>query len=367
MLSERICKPLLLLVWLAGFALQADASSRQQLQARMDMMERMDRMELLDGLEQANECTRQRKFSCADTQLKTVKPLVNSTDDQRMFSMAMNNLQREKAQAEQELKAQQQAERERQQRIEREAREARWEEENRRALLAAIAGVAGGSSTGGSNQRLQQIANDHHRQLEQNYQQALRQQQEQRQREQAERTALQQRQQMTAEANARQRQLEQERIQQRQSETEQRQQAEREKQARELQLAAERKRQEEAQAARQQKAQAEKTYRNSGERAMHCVSLSDNNGTISVSNSCAVNIFLIYCGDFKYSNKRCGDGPSGAYYTHSKNVYAGETVEMMTINSGGRYAYGACTGGISFGNMGEFTDRPDGSFTCHKR
>ncbi len=105
--------------------------------------------------------------------------------------------------------------------------------------------------------------------------------------------------------------------------------------------------------------------RNPGESAQRCVSASsDSKGKVTFENNCGEKVFVLWCGDLKYSKQRCGDGPKGGFYTHSNNIPAGG--EVTTVVNG-RYRYAACKGGISFGNDGEYDDNPDGSYRCLKR
>ncbi|TFZ03743.1 hypothetical protein [Ramlibacter humi] len=100
---------------------------------------------------------------------------------------------------------------------------------------------------------------------------------------------------------------------------------------------------------------------NTGRSAMQCVDARREGGDVAFTNRCNVQVFVVWCGDMKYSKKRCGDGPQGnSYYTHSTNVKPGEKSYARAI---GEYRYAACEGGIAFGKD-EIRDRPDGSFTC---
>ena len=104
--------------------------------------------------------------------------------------------------------------------------------------------------------------------------------------------------------------------------------------------------------------------RNPGRNAMECVDARRQQGDIAFHNRCAHKIFVVWCGEMKYSKKRCGDGPSGnRFYTHSTNIGPGETQFARGIGS---FRYAACEGGIAFGKD-EIRDEPDGSFTCVAR
>lgn len=103
---------------------------------------------------------------------------------------------------------------------------------------------------------------------------------------------------------------------------------------------------------------------NSGRSAMACVTASRDGADIVFSNTCMTKVFVVWCGELKYSKQRCGDGPAGnAYYTHSNNIPLGGVVRAMGV---GTYQYAACEGGIAFGKDG-IQDQPDGSFACLPR
>lgn len=109
---------------------------------------------------------------------------------------------------------------------------------------------------------------------------------------------------------------------------------------------------------------------NTGEDALHCLSVSegseDSNGGRSklFTNNCEMNIFVIYCGNSLYGNDECGNGPDQGYFVYSQNLEPGMSYDSVAIKTGGQIHYGACVGGISFGNDGEFKDYPDGSYEC---
>jgi hypothetical protein len=99
---------------------------------------------------------------------------------------------------------------------------------------------------------------------------------------------------------------------------------------------------------------------NPGVAANSCVSERDHGDKIEFVNNCGQDAFVIYCGDLKYTNKKCGDG--GHFYTHSFNLAKGASRE---IDVKGSIRWGSCLGGIGFGRDG-FTDSPEGGFTCTK-
>ena len=101
---------------------------------------------------------------------------------------------------------------------------------------------------------------------------------------------------------------------------------------------------------------------NSGKSAIDCVTVTRDKTDVVFENNCGGKIFVVWCGDLKYSKKRCGDGPAGnSFYTHSNNVAAGATIRASGVVGGYRYA--ACEGGIAF-DKAPIQDQPDGSFTC---
>jgi hypothetical protein len=100
---------------------------------------------------------------------------------------------------------------------------------------------------------------------------------------------------------------------------------------------------------------------NTGRSAMDCVSAQREGSDVAFHNRCAGQVFVVWCGDLKYSKKRCGDGPAGnSYYTHSTNVKPGDKGYARGV---GDYRFAACEGSIAFGKD-EIRDQPDGSFVC---
>lgn len=94
---------------------------------------------------------------------------------------------------------------------------------------------------------------------------------------------------------------------------------------------------------------------------MRCVSVSREKEDLAFTNTCGVQIFVVWCGNLKYSKQQCGDGPAGnSFYTHSVNVGPGDKQYARGV---GDYHYAACEGGIGFGKD-EIQDRPDGTYTC---
>jgi hypothetical protein len=103
---------------------------------------------------------------------------------------------------------------------------------------------------------------------------------------------------------------------------------------------------------------------NPGRSAMECVDARRDAGDIVFHNHCGHPIFVVWCGEQKYTKKRCGDGPAGnSFYTHSTNIGPGDKQYARGI---GTFRYAACEGSIAFGKDG-IRDEPDGSFTCTLR
>ncbi len=101
-------------------------------------------------------------------------------------------------------------------------------------------------------------------------------------------------------------------------------------------------------------------HANPGQDAKDCLTVTNGNEKAVFHNSCDERIFVLWCGQLKYSDKGCGDGPDGGFYTHSINIDAGQDHE---IDVKGEYTYASCRGGIDFGNS-KYKDFPDGSYQC---
>ena len=59
---------------------------------------------------------------------------------------------------------------------------------------------------------------------------------------------------------------------------------------------------------------------NRGESAMDCLIVSDgaeqpSGVEIVFTNQCDEQIFMLWCGELQFSDRRCGDGPNGGFYT----------------------------------------------------
>ena len=103
-----------------------------------------------------------------------------------------------------------------------------------------------------------------------------------------------------------------------------------------------------------------------GEDARSCVDANSTPEGVILTNNCSENIFVLTCGDLKYTKKRCGDGPRGGFYTQSNNIAPGESSSTYLKNNG-RIEWAACKGSISFGNDGNYKDFPGGGYQCLKR
>ena len=93
--------------------------------------------------------------------------------------------------------------------------------------------------------------------------------------------------------------------------------------------------------------------------ARHCVKITRDNEAVIFKNICEHKIYVIYCGDLKYSNRKCGDGSKGEYYTHGVNIHPNSSIRAV-----GKINWGACFGGIGFVNNKNYKDYPDGRYTC---
>lgn len=101
-------------------------------------------------------------------------------------------------------------------------------------------------------------------------------------------------------------------------------------------------------------------YANPGQDAKDCLTVSNGEEKVIFHNACDEKIFVLWCGNLKYSNQRCGDGPDGGFYTHSNNLAPGQDYDIDVV---GEYNYASCRGGIDFGNS-KYKDFPDGSYQC---
>ena len=105
--------------------------------------------------------------------------------------------------------------------------------------------------------------------------------------------------------------------------------------------------------------------KDSGFPADDCIAVSNQADGIVFRNTCNKDTFVLWGGEFKYTNKRCGDMADGSFYTHSFNIKNGESVTQTIM--GGNYKWAACTGRIGFGNDGAYKDLGGGRITCLAR
>lgn len=129
-----------LLATLLGSVAHADAG---KVNAMREAFARMDREDFFDGIEKANECMQSRDFACAEKQLAEVKDLADSAADQRLFALAVSNLQAEKQQAAEDQR--------------------RWREEAERRQREQAARIAAEEEAEEREQRRQRIADDEER------------------------------------------------------------------------------------------------------------------------------------------------------------------------------------------------------------
>ncbi|GAA0831181.1 MULTISPECIES: hypothetical protein [Marinomonas] len=106
---------------------------------------------------------------------------------------------------------------------------------------------------------------------------------------------------------------------------------------------------------------------NPGQSAERCLDVSTNSNrshNLIFKNRCSYQIFVVWCGDLKYSKKECGDGPRNTYYTQSANIRAyGE--KATTLKSRGTYEYASCKGKIGFDSKGiEHSAYNNGRYRC---
>jgi hypothetical protein len=106
---------------------------------------------------------------------------------------------------------------------------------------------------------------------------------------------------------------------------------------------------------------------NPGINAMECVKASTNSkNKLTFKNSCDYKVFVVWCGNLKYSKKTCGKGKKDSFYTHSRNL-APYKDYSTTLKNNANYKYAVCKGGIGFGSKGIVHKANDnGKFTCTK-
>ncbi len=147
---------LLLPVFLLALPLPVLAGA-EKLQEMSEMFDRLDREDLLDGLERADACTAKRDFSCADSELRKAKKLVNGSGDQRLWAQAKTNRLAEQQRVQDEQEQQQALVRQRQIAAQQEQARQRALQQQRQAAQASsddfqwgkAAALLGGAAIGG--------------------------------------------------------------------------------------------------------------------------------------------------------------------------------------------------------------------------
>ena len=338
----------LLLIGVCALAAHAGAAHAQDLLRMSDQFDKMDKGDFDVSIAKANQCTAARDFNCTETQLRAARKLANDSKSKNTLKRAEDGVLAEKARVKEEERVIAQRQRdleqqqERQRLAEQRARDAEYQaqrEADERANLNSRVAAAGNA-----------------------YAQSLQAQANSRAQDQARSRQFEQRQ---AEANAA-------------AAREQRAQQQRQSDNQRLQLAQAQQAQPVQQPTRvvapvaapapatPERVQAAPVKKpsnsiNTGREAMRCVSVVREKEDLAFNNTCNIQIFVVWCGDLKYSNKHCGDGPPGnSFYTHSTNVMPGDKQYARGV---GNYHYAACEGGIAFGKD-EIQDRPDGTFTC---
>ncbi len=108
---------------------------------------------------------------------------------------------------------------------------------------------------------------------------------------------------------------------------------------------------------------------NPGKDAIDCITASTNSKSTSnlvFENRCGYKVFVVWCGELKWSKKRCGDGPRNTYYTQSANIKP-YGKKYTTLKRRGGYSYAACQGSIGFGSKGIVHPASrNGSYRCVK-
>ncbi len=119
--------------------------------------------------------------------------------------------------------------------------------------------------------------------------------------------------------------------------------------------------------------------KNPGKKAMDCVSSKLNkdfqktkkHDVWVLSNTCSYGIFVIFCGEMKYSDSKCGthnrvkkDSPAH-FYTFSKNLKPGANLKAY-VNVRAQFKFGACKGQISRSPEADWSDNSQGSFSCNQ-
>lgn len=412
---------------MAIFIAVPQATYASNLMDMVEQLDKMDQQDLQELLNKADVCTQERNFTCSEEQLRKAAKLANGSKDKQALKRANLNLLSEKIRVKQEALARAEEERQirlaEERRIENERAEAEREEAEREEERMRMAQLEQESSTSSApntgllliqgigevfekQNKLTKIQNDTMQDL--NRIQQEKQARKDAERREKERAAAERR----AQENERlrqQNQARQRREQERQQESARKLEEQRQARKRAEDAAtklAEEKAEKAAQQKRKQKdseeyisnlntisnqptkkiaygkgaesplddqkrdvAKNKETHKKQskklpGESAQSCVNARTNGDTLTFTNNCSEHVFVLWCGDLKYTKKKCGDGPSGGYYTQSENIPPGKE-STTTIN--GQYHYAACKGGISFGNDGNYKDHSDGTITCLKR
>jgi len=109
---------------------------------------------------------------------------------------------------------------------------------------------------------------------------------------------------------------------------------------------------------------------NPGKSALYCVNATTNSkssGNLIFTNNCNHKVFVVWCGDLKWSKKTCGDGKNNSFYTHSANIAPGAKHDTTLKDYPASYKYAACKGQIGFGSKGIIHKASsNGSYTCTK-
>jgi hypothetical protein len=383
-----------LVLFIAPLPASANLNDLLEMSEKADQADKQDFQGALDS---ANDCTRTRNFSCSEELLRKAAKLASDNKDRQALNSATQNLHAEQQRVKEEALAK--AERERQIQL---AENRRREEEDRaeqRRREEEESNRSSGSSGGGWGaafaqampgiiQSMNQVA-EQDMINRQRSQELIRQAQDERRaqeeaaRRAQERAAADRREEERAsQRTAYDRRAQEQRAaddQRAQNERAAREQQAREERAAEARRAQEAERQRQAQIIRNQASaynppslaqntvnsgagNSASTTRKTGESAQNCVRASVSGETLTFQNSCGEHVFVIWCGDLKYSKKKCGD--NGMYYNMSANI---ETGGETTAQISGQYRYAACKGGISFGNDGNYRETSNGGVECLKR
>ena len=101
-----------------------------------------------------------------------------------------------------------------------------------------------------------------------------------------------------------------------------------------------------------------------GSDAKDCMQVHTGQDSVQLANHCGAPVFILWCGELRYSKERCGDGKNGGFYTHSANVPPGD---RKRLDVKGRIQWAACAGKIGFGNDRNFEDQGNGAYRCLPR